>query len=573
MNSLEKIKQQVVDAINKVLGKELVKASDLVYPPDAKMGDLSLPCFDLAKDLKKSPNEVAKWLKLQPITELSSVMVVGPYLNFTLNKIKLADNLFGEIGKEKGKYGQNQSGKKQKVMTEYSNGNTHKELHVGHLRNISYGDAVSRILAANGFTSIPVSYINDFGIHVAKTLWALEKFYKDKIPKENRGQFLGQVYVRSNQESEGSESAKQEINQLMAKIESRKGAEYKLWQTTRKWSIKQFEIIYKQIGIKFKDTFYESEVIAEGRKMVGQLLKAGILTESRGAVIADLEKYKLGVLLFLRTDGTALYPVADLPLAVKKFKKYKLDKSIYVVDIRQGQYFKQLFKVLELMGYKQEMIHLGYEFLKLPSGMMSSRTGNVITFEDLQDEMLKKAGEETAKRHTDWAKKKIEAVAKKIAIGAMKFEMVKVSRTAVITFDIEKALRFEGFTAAYIQYTFARINSIVKKSQETRNKKQTNSKFKIQNSKFLTKEKEGELVIKLAKYPETVKKAGELYEPSEIAKYLFELAQEFNDYYHEVPILKAEPETRTARLALISAVSQVLANGLNLLGIETMEEM
>jgi arginyl-tRNA synthetase len=257
---------------------------------------------------------------------------------------------------------------------------------------------------------------------------------------------------------------------------------------------------------------------------------------------------------------------------VKKFKKYKLDESIYVVDIRQGQYFKQLFKVLELMGYKQKMIHLGYEFLKLPSGMMASRTGKVITFETFWEEAYRRASEETKKRHEDWPAKKIKQVAEKILIGAMKFEMVKVSRTAVITFDIEKALRFEGFTAAYVQYTGARIQSILRKSKVSA-RGGSASGGKIQNSKFLVEIKEQNLIMKLAKYPEVVKAAGEKYEPSEIAKYLFELAQEFNDYYHEVPVLNAELETRAARLTLINAVSQVLGNGLNLLGIETMKEM
>jgi arginyl-tRNA synthetase len=577
MSSLEKIKQQIIKVINQVLGKDLVKESDLISPPDAKMGDLSLACFNLSKELKKSPIEIALTLAKNPKLSFGfaqNIINVGPYLNFTLDKTKIAGELLKEIQKEKGKYGQNTSGKKQKVMIEYSNGNTHKELHVGHLRNICYGDAVNRLLSANGYAAIPVSYINDFGIHVAKTLWALEKFYKGKATLKNKGTFLGEVYVKGSLESENDEAAKQEINQLMAQIESRKGAGYKLWQTTRKWSIDQFARIYKQLGIKFKDTFYESEVIDEGRKLVGQLVKAGVLKESQGAIIADLEKINLGVLVFLRSDGTALYPVADLPLAVKKFKKYKLDRSIYVVDVRQGQYFKQLFKVLESMGYKQEMIHLGYEFVKLPSGMMASRTGKVITFEAFWEEAYRRATEETKKRHEGWPIKKIEVVAKKILIGAMKFEMTKVSRTAVITFDIEKALRFEGFTAAYIQYTYARMRSIARKAGISNFSRKRDPdqrwQFPISNLNHL---KEHGLIMKLAKYPEAVKRAGVEYEPSEIAKYLFELAQEFNDYYHEVPVLKAEPEIRAARLVLIGAVSQVLANGLDLLGIETMEEM
>jgi len=595
MNSLEKAKQQIVKKINLVLDdKTMIKESDLVFPPDSKMGDLSLPCFDLAKELKKTPVEIS--LMLANLSELSSdrigiesVKAAGPYLNFILDKTALAGELFKEINKSKEKFGWNKDGKNKKVTIEYSNANTHKEYHIGHLRNICYGDAVNRILEANGFKAIPISYINDFGIHVAKTLWALKKFYqKDKLSHRvaengNKGAFLGNVYVEGAQAVEKNEAVKKEINQLMAKIETRQGAEYKLWQTTRKWSIEQFAKIYRELGVKFVHTTYESEVIDAGRKIVEKLLKDGVLKESQGAVIADLEQYSLGILVVLRSDGTMLYPVADLGLAAARVKKFKPDNSIIVVDIRQSLYFKQLFKVLELIGFKEQMVHLGHEFVKLPSGMMSSRTGNVITYEDLRNELFKRASEETKKRHTDWLEKKINEVAEELTIGAMKFEMIKVSRAATITFEIEKALRFEGFTAAYLQYTGARIQSILRKSEILNPKSETIShreagsrlreKFKIQNSKFLTEKKEGELIMKLAKYPEIVKVASDKYEPSEIAKYLFELAQEFNDYYHEVPILKAELETRVARLALISAVNQVLANGLNLLGIETMEEM
>ncbi len=293
------------------------------------------------------------------------------------------------------------------------------------------------------------------------------------------------------------------------------------------------------------------------------------LIKSQGAIIADLQKYNLGVLVFLRSDGTALYPVADLPLAEEKFKKYKIDKSIYVVDVRQSLYFKQLFKLLELLGYKKEMKHLGYEFVKLPEGMMSSRTGNVITYEDLRAQALKRATSETKKRHKNWDAEKVSEVARKLVNGAMKFEMLKVGADKVITFDVEQALRFDGYTAAYLQYTCARIHSIIKKS-EVRSKK-----FEIRNLKFenLLEVKEAALVNKLARYPEAVVAAGKNYDPAEIAKYLFELAQEFNDYYHSVPVLKAKADVRLARLALISAVSQVIKNGLELLGIETVEKM
>ncbi len=545
-----------------------VGTSDLIFPPKPEFGDLSLPCFQLAKKLKKTATETAEWLVSE--IEVDDVIVatkaIGPYLNFTFNKTYLAKDVIGQIIREKDEYGRNKTGKGKSIMIEYSNVNTHKEYHVGHLRNICYGDAANKILSANGYKAIPVSYVNDFGIHIAKTLWCYQKFYKNKELPNNKGMFLGKVYARACKELEKNPTAKELVTFLMKKIESRKGAEYKLWQKTRKWNIDQFNKIYKELNIEFDYIFYESEFIDKGRKIVEDLYAKRFLTKSQGAIIVNLEKYDLGVLLFLRSDGSALYPVADLPLAMEKFKKYKLDKSIYVVDARQGLYFKQLFKTLELLGYKKEMLHLGYEFVKLPDGMMSSRTGKVITYEDLREQAMKKAIRETKKRHKTWSAKKVEQVAEKLVNGAIKFEMIKIGAGQVIAFDINQALRFDGFTAAYLQYSYARINSISKKS-EVRSKK-----LKIEYNN-LKEKKEHELVMKLAKYPAVVEQAGINYDPSEIAKYLFDLGQLFNDYYHSVPVLKSKKEVRGARLALISSVSQVIFNGLGLLGIEVAQEM
>ncbi len=569
MNALEKIKQNIADAINAALKKKLVKASDLVYPPNPAFGDLSLPCFNLAKELNKTAVETGEFLvgKIELNDTVVAAKATGPFLNFTFNKAKLAQGVIEEVLKIKNKYGVNNAGGNKKVMVEFSNANTHKEYHVGHLRNVCYGDAVTKILAANGYKAMPVSYINDFGIHVAKTIWALEKFYKDITPPAPlvRGEFLGKVYVRACQELENNETAKTETAQVMKNIESRKSGDYKLWQKTRQWSIDGFTKIYKELGVKFERIFYESETIDKGLDMAAKLYAQHFLIKSQGAVIADLEKYGLGVLVIIRSDGTALYPVADLALAEEKFKKYKIDRSIYVVDIRQDLYFKQLFKILELLGHKKEMLHLGYEFVKLPDGMMSSRTGNVITYEDLRALAFKKARVEIKKRHKNWVEKKILEVANKLVNGALKFEMLKVGADKAITFDVEQALHFDGYTAAYLQYTGARINSILRKAKL--------KSFKSINFKNLADPKEIGLIYKLAKYPEIVASAGKNYNPSELAKYLFELAQELNDYYHAVPVLKAKAEVKLARLALITAVRQTLENGLGLLGIEMMEEM
>ena len=578
MELLTDIKQRLTKRINLTLGTELAQPSDFVSPPNPELGDLSWPCFEAAKTLKKSPAAVASDLAAAISAHhdgeknsghgqncpLQTITAVGPYLNFTLNNTFLAKNILPQIQKEKKNFGTNKSGAKQKVMIEYSNANTHKEYHVGHLRNISYGDAVNHILSANGFQVIPVSYINDFGIHVAKTIWFMDK-YNQKPDSDNKGFFLGQMYVAATSKmAEVGDEAKTEVGAIMKGIESRKGKYYQVWNKTRKWSIQQFDQIYKELNVKFKHTFYENEFVAEGLKIVTALTKKGFLKKSEGAIIADLEPYNLNVLLFLRSDGTALYPVADVPLAMMKFKKYKLNKSIYVVDIRQSLYFKQLAKVLELLGYDKEIVHLGYDFVKLPNGMMSSRTGNVITYEDLKEQMLIKTTAETKKRHTDWSAKKVADVAWKIAMGAIKFEMVKVGPQSIIIFDINEALRFDGFTAAYLQYTYASANSILKKAPKTKS---------AVDFSTLTETKERILLLKLANYSKAVAKAGVNYDPSEITKYLFELAQLFNDYYHNIPVLKAEPKVMATRLTLIRSVNTVLANGLELLGIEVIQEM
>jgi arginyl-tRNA synthetase len=581
MHIIDKIKQDIAGGINSVINADIVEDSNLVYPQQEEMGDLSLPCFVLAKHLGKNPAEIAQFLVgvIKPKTAIAGTSAIGPYFNIKLRKDFLAENIIKEIEAVGEAYGHNDSGEKQKVMIEFSNVNTHKEYHAGHLRNICYGDSVNRIMSANGYESIPVSYINDFGIHVAKTLWALVEFYlKGKLSDnieadladiqtgENKGAFLGEVYVLASKELKENKIAKQLTEVIMKKIESRQGKEYELWQKTREWSIAQFAQIYAELGIGFRKTFYESEYIDRGRDLIPGLLDKGILKKSEGAVIADLEEYGFGVLVVLRTDGTATYPVADIPLAVAKFSEFALDASVYVVDIRQALYFKQLFRILKLMGYKQPMIHLGYDVVKLPTGMMSSRLGNVITYEDLKTKLITKAKKETSDRHPEWSQEKIDFTSSRIAFGAIKFEMLKISQEQPITFDIEKALSFSGFTAAYLQYAYARIQSIVRKS------KVESSMSKV-NFRMLSEEKEHRLILKLAKYPSAVRQAGKDFNPSEIARYLFELAQEFNDYYHEVTILKADDDVRDARLMLISSVAQVLVNGLGLLGIEVIEEM
>jgi len=566
-----------IEEIKSLIKDELgIKSIDFSYPNESKFGDLSLACFMLAKEKKENPADlavkVANTLKKSDLMKkFSEIKVVGPYINFYFKNEDLANNVIKEIKKEGLKYAYNRNNQKRKIMIEYSNGNTHKEYHVGHLRNISYGDAVKNILEAHGNIVYPVSYINDFGIHVAKTIWNWKKNKVYEERPEAKGYLLGKCYAEASQKlnqkkEENDDSFQNEVSSIMTNIEKREGNDYDLWKKTRTWSINYFKEIYKELNIKFVDTFYESEVIEDGLSLVNDLLKRKILSLSQGAIIADLEKYNLGVLPVIRSDKTALYPVADLSLASHKFKKYDIDESIYVVDVRQSLYFKQLFKLIELSGYNKKLTHLSYDFVTLPEGMMASRTGNVITYEDLKNKIYSKIYKETKKRHEDWSEKKIEKVSFNLTISIIKFEMLKVGAEKTITFNIDEAAKFEGYTACYLQYSFARASSIIKKASLF------NGLSKV-NLKYLDNDKEKQLLIKMARFSEVIELSAQKYNPSELTKYLFELTQIFNDYYHETNILKADKKIMLARIQLVKTFTIVLSSGLSLLGLPSLDEM
>jgi len=560
------------DLKNKLAESLRVDSHKFSYPPNPELGDLSLACFDLDGFTTKNPAaasvELAEQLKKEESVWLkyfSEIKPVGPYLNFFIKPSYLAREIISDISRLQGRYGQNSFGKKHQVMIEYSNGNTHKEYHIGHLRNIAYGDAVNHLLSANGYKSIPVSYINDFGINVAKTIWNWRRDSVWEERPEPKGFLLGRCYAKASQKLRDNPEGKLEVGAIMKNIESRQGDDYKFWRISRKWSLDYFDSIYKELNVKFQRTFYESAEITEGLEIVKDLTAKGILKKSQGAIIADLSEYDLGVLPIIRSDGTALYPVGDLALASKKIQGYNLTESIYVVDVRQSLYFKQLFKILDLMGYHQKLIHLTYDFVTLPGGMMASRTGNIITYQELKDKIAENLIRETKQRHRGWSEAKIAKVVEVLTIATMKFEMLKVGADKVITFNIEEAAKFDGYTACYIEYGYARLRSILRKG---RSFWMTRVDFKV-----LEEKKEKILLLKLAKYPEIIRLAGAKYNPSELAKYLFELTQLANDYYHAVNILKAAPKLKYARLALIKSVSRVLRSGCAILGFSVLEKM
>lgn len=556
--------------IEKILKQAgVVGVIQLTVPPNPAMGDLSFACFDLAKKIGKNPAEMAKELvgKIKKSDLLEKVQAMGPYVNFFFHAGAVAKLVLDRIKKEKNKFGASLVKKGEKILIEYPSNNTHKEVHVGHLRNICIGNALVKLYEVAGAKVIPINYINDFGVHVAKCLWGLNNLLKGKKPLVNKQKWLGQVYAEASKFLADHPEKKEEIKEYLRQLESKDKKIWKLFLTTRQWSLDGFVKIFKELGVKHKTTFFEKDVKDIGQKMVDELLKKKIAQIGEGgAIIMDLKKYDLDIGLLRKSDGSGLYLTSDLGLAKVKAKKFpKVTQSVNLTGTEQNFYFKQLFKILELSGFKYQMTHVSYELVSLPEGKMSSRLGNVILYEDLRDEAIALAEMETKKRHPDWRAAKIHSTAVALALGALKFSMVKVGHKQAITFNIKEALSFDGFTGPYLQYSVARMNSILKKF---------GAKSNSVDLAILQSAAEKQLILKLAGCAESASESAMKNDPSQLAKYLYELAKLFSDFYEKCQVLKAENmELRRARLELVKATKLIMENGLRILGVPVIEEM
>jgi len=391
-----------------------------------------------------------------------------------------------------------------------------------------------------------------------------------KAPSSRRLRWFGRLYAEANKKIEGNEELEEQSKQLLLKLYAGDKELTKLWKQTRQWCLDEFDEMYKDFGVKYNEFYFESDMEFPAREISAKLLKSKVAEKSDGAIIINLKPYDLGVYILVTQDGTALYSAKDISLAHQKMSKYKLDKSIHVVGMEQELHFRQLFKTLELIGPKEKEFakksyHLSYGLVMLPEGKMSSRTGTVVYYHDLVDKLLSRASEEIRKRHPDWTDKKRNTSAKTLAFAALKMGMINRDNNGELIFDWGQALSFEGETGPYVQYTHARICSVFEKYGE---------KLPTKADLSLLKETEEQNIIRmLAQFPEAVEAAADGYKPMLITRYLLDLSQLFNNFYHQHQILTADEETMKARLQLLIAVQQVLRNGLNLLAIEAPEKM
>jgi len=463
---------------------------------------------------------------------------------------------------------------KQKVVIEFPAPNTNKPLHLGHVRNMLIGESLSRILEFNGFKVFRVNMNNDRGIHICKSMLAYKKYGKNKTPeseKKKSDHFVGDYYVLFNKKLKEHPELEDETQDMLRKWEQGDSETVNLWKKMNNWAFNGFNQTYKKFGIKHVKVYNESDYYNQGKKVVMDELKKKVFEkDEKGNIFVNLEKYNLPNKILLRADGTSVYMTQDLMLAQLKYKDFKMDKSIFVVGSEQKLHFKQLFKILELIGFKNfdGCYHLAYGMIALPEGRMKSREGTIVDADNIVDDMIALAKKEIQKRH-DLDKKEIDKRAEQIGMGALNFFILKYDALKDFVFNPKESISFEGETGPYIQYAHARICSILRKFGKSIDKG-----FIDKTDLSLLKEKEElELVKLLGKFPNVVENAASSYKPSLISRYLLDLSQAFNEFYHIHQILKEKEEMRNARILLIDSVRQVLRNGLNLLGIEAPEKM
>lgn len=540
--------------------------SMIEVPKERNRGDYAFPCFVLAKEKKKNPVELAKDIasKVKKTSQVERAEASGPYVNFFLNRKWVASETVDPILNQREVYGSSK-GPSERVMIEFSQANTHKAFHVGHIRGTSLGESLARILSASGKRVTRANYQGDTGMHVAKWLWAYKKFHaNESIPKDES--WFAKIYVEAVQKLAENPSYESEVQSINQKLDSGSDKELvALWKKTRKICLDSLEVIYKQLETAFDIYFFESEVEERAKSISRELVKKNIASVSDGATIIDFAEHRepqLGVWVLLRADGTPLYSAKDIALAERKFDEFKIDRALYVVGSEQQQHIYQLFKTLELMQFKQakKCVYSPVSLVRLPTGKMSSRTGENVLYSQFRSELMEEAKKEIKSRYPELAASEISKRAETIALAAIKYSMLKQDTNKIIVFDKKEALRFEGETGPYLLYSYARAQSIIRKAGKAKKA----SIGELNDGEYF-------LIKEMGRFPEIVAQSAKEYSPNLIAHYAYGLSQTFNEFYHNEKVIGSDQEA--FRLTLVRAFAQTLKNALFLLGIPVLEEM
>ena len=573
--ALSAVEKEIVDVVAAAFDKHAAEQLEITTPPDNTMGDYAVPCFNIANVIKRSPVEVAQVIagNARSGKLIERAVATGPYVNFFVNFPKFAELTLIEVARKKAAYGKSSGGKKQTVMVEYFSPNTNKPLTIGHVRNFCLGSTVSRLLKFLGYRVVESTLYNDRGIAIAKTMVGYQKWGQNKTPADANlkpDHFVGSFYVRFAQAAKDNPELEAEAKEMLVAWEAGDTEVYALWKKLMTWVREGFVDTLKDYGIKtFDNSYVESEFYKKGKDVVEKGLKKGVFIKGKdGVIYAPLEQYGLPDKVVLRPNDTSLYITQDLYLAYLK-DKYKLDRSVYVVGNEQDLYLKQLFKILELLGFKNvdKYTHLSYGMIRLPSGKIKSREGLIpgTGADDLLLQLRELAAQEIKQRDESLSTKEVQQRSLTIALAAVKYYILSVDPKKTMVFDPKQSIAFVGNTGPYLQYVVTRINSIFEKVT-------AKPKTSVDFSK-LTAPSERTLVKLLAAFPQTIHDAGQQYNPAQLSHYLYELAKTFSVFYEAVPVIKGSPDEFAVRLLLLTSVQTVLKNGLGLLGIDPLEKM
>ncbi|MDD4843832.1 MAG: arginine--tRNA ligase [Anaerotignum sp.] len=558
------------------VAKLLAKAADLSLedalstveiPANKAMGDFAFPCFRLAKVFRKAPPMIAQEIveKLDKSEFIEDVQVVGAYVNFFIHKGFYVQQILSMVLEEKESYGKSTIGNGKTIVIDYSSPNIAKPFHVGHLRSTVIGNAIYKIHEELGYHCVGINHLGDWGTQFGKLIVAYRNWGSKEAVESNGIQELMRIYVKFHDEAEKNSALDDEARLWFVKMQEGDEEALTLWKWFYEISIKEFDRVYEMLGVKFDAYTGESFYNDKMAPVVEELKEKNILKESEGAMIVDLEDNNMPPCLIIRKDGGTLYATRDITAALYRKKTYDFDKCIILTALDQNLHFAQFFEVIHKMGYDwyKDLIHVPFGLVSLDSGKLSTRHGNVVLMEDLLHQAIGETKKIIEEKNPSLENK--ELVSEQVGIGAIIFNDLYNGRIKDVVFSWERMLNFDGETGPYVQYTHARACSILKRAGEI--------SFENIQYDFLTDEASLDICKLLEAYPEKIKDAANRLEPSIVTRHLVAIAQAFNKFYHDNPILSSEEDVRQARLAIVVAVKAVMKEGLRLLGIDAPEQM
>lgn len=548
--------------------------SGLATPPDRKMGDIAFPCFKLAKVMRKAPPVIADEL-LKKIEEntlpdvIDKVVSVGGYLNFFLDRSAISKAAVDEISRLGEAYGRSDEGSGRTVLVEFSSPNIAKPFHIGHLVSTALGHSIARIYDFLGYNTVRINHLGDWGTQFGKLITAFRLWGDEETIMKDPINELLKIYVRFHEEAEKDPSLEDDARANFRALENGDPEITKLWKLFVDASLKEFNRMYKLLGVNFDSFAGESFYTDKMPEVVDIMREKGILEESDGAMVVRYDDESMPPCIILKSDGTTIYATRDIAAAIYRKRHYDFYKNVYVVGTPQTLHFKQVFGALKKMGFEwaDDCVHVGFGYVRFPDKAMSTRHGDVVLLEDVLNEAIAKTKDIITQSPTSKDLDNADLVAEKVGIGAVLYTFLKSSRERDIIFTWKDILDFEGESGPYVQYAYARSRSVLSKADEL------GIDYENGDGSLLTSDEEYALIRMLTKLQDTVREAGERFEPSIVTRYVTDLAQQFNKFYNTCSVMKAEDELRKARLKLTACTAQCIKTALRLIGVDVVEKM